>query len=169
MSEVSYPSWFYKKGEAARIFHSPAEHKAAGKGWQDTPADVETPKPVLDAAVDKIRKEAEEETRKAEEAARKIGEQPPPQAAAPRLASPTSSPTDAQSVEADHILAEAHADAHAEVEEVRRELADRDAEIKAKQDKTVAKATAKAEKDEAAAAKKAEKDAAKKSRSKGKK
>jgi hypothetical protein len=70
-----YPSWRYKTGETPRIVNSPDEEKALGKGWQDTPTeDHDTrSKPVLDKAVEQIRKEADEATKAAEEAALKIG------------------------------------------------------------------------------------------------
>lgn len=41
---MDFPAFMYHKEHGARLFETEAEFKAAGRGWVDTPAKLETKK-----------------------------------------------------------------------------------------------------------------------------
>lgn len=40
-NEMVYPKWIYRKDGEAKVVNSKEEHKAAGKGWAETPTAFE--------------------------------------------------------------------------------------------------------------------------------
>lgn len=45
--KIKYPSWRYHATETARIVQTQEESDELGSGWCDSPADVDTPAPVV--------------------------------------------------------------------------------------------------------------------------
>jgi hypothetical protein len=43
MANRHYPKWLYHKTDGARLFQSPTDVAAAGRGWSETPAKMVAP------------------------------------------------------------------------------------------------------------------------------